>query len=165
MEQPTQDSWMTFGYPADREVLIAFGKLTMAHGHLDYALRTVVMTLAEVTKEQALDATSYDGAASLRERIKKLAKNRLGESSTLVKVQALMSRCERVTKKRNEFIHSLWGRELDGDSFILSESQGWKSIPESSELNKLVGEIEQLRNEIISARMEGGFLYLAINKK
>jgi len=133
----------------------------MQHAHLDHILRMTVKSLGEVSVQQALDATAYEGSATLRERIRKLAKLRLGEGSALLQLQALLNRCKRVTEKRNDIVHSIWARELDGDPQVRTEDHGWKPIPTIDELNTLSAELKLLISELNIARLEG-FLSEAI---
>jgi hypothetical protein len=85
---------------------VRFVRSRSVHTHLDHILRMLIKTLAEVTVEVALNATETDGSAALRDRIKKLAKQRLGEGAALLGVQDMVERCSRVTERRNTLIHS-----------------------------------------------------------
>ena len=71
-------------------------------------LRMTIKTFAGIEVNEALDATAFEGASLLRERVRKLAKQRLGEGQALLKVQAFVERCRRATEKRNEYVHSVW---------------------------------------------------------
>ena len=74
-----------FVAPKDDKVLAAIGYITITHAWLDYSLRMTVKDLAAVTKEEALDSTARQGSSELRERVRRLAKMRLGEGPALVK--------------------------------------------------------------------------------
>ena len=136
--------------------------MTMQQSHLDYILRMTVKTLCNLEIEQALDATANDGSAFLRARIKKLARQKIGEGEPLLKLQALLQRCKRATEKRNDYVHSVWGRELDGALVMRSEDHTWDDIPTVNELMSLVTELQRLRNELNAARVDG-FLSEALN--
>ena len=75
----TVSKMMTFHVPDDKELLAAFGEVALVHEHLNHILRMTIKTLAGLKPIEALDATSYDGSRQLRERIRKLARQRLGE--------------------------------------------------------------------------------------
>ena len=103
---------MRYHVPADPLLLAAFGKVAIRHGHLEHALRMTMKTLAHLSVEEALDATRYESPANLRRRIRKVARRKLGEGQALLKLEALLERCNRATEKRNIFIHSLWARGI-----------------------------------------------------
>jgi hypothetical protein len=96
---------MVFHVPEDPEWLKAFGRVSVVHTHLDHIMRMLIKSLANVTVEVALNATDTEGSAVLRDRIKKLAKQRLGEGAALLGVQDIVERCRRVTERRNSLIH------------------------------------------------------------
>lgn len=51
---------MRFHVPDDKDLLAAFGELTLRHEHLTHILRMTIKTLAELEITEALDATAYD---------------------------------------------------------------------------------------------------------
>lgn len=155
---------MVFHVPEDKELLAAYGELSLRHEHLTHILRMTIKTLAALEVAEALDATAYDGAARLRERIKALAKQRLGEGVALLKLQAILEQCKRASEKRNDLIHSVWGKEIDGEPFRRSNDHTWQPIPKVEELTKLSEEIRVLTNSLNDARLTG-FLAEALAKR
>lgn len=93
---------MTLHVPSDKELLAAFWEVALRHEHLTHILHMTIKTLARLRVDEALDATAYDGARELRQRIRRLARRRLGEGEPLLKLQALLERCCRATERRNE---------------------------------------------------------------
>jgi len=81
---------ITFHVPTDKDLLAAFGEVALRHEHLNHILRMTIKTLARLEVGEALDATAYDGSRQLRERIRKLARQSLGEGQPLLKLQALL---------------------------------------------------------------------------
>jgi hypothetical protein len=146
---------MMFHVPEDQRLLAAFGEVALRHEHLSHILRMTVKTFAGVKVNEALDATAFDGASMLRERVRKLAKQRLGEGQALVRVQALVERCRRATEKRNEYVHSVWTQELDGEAKRRDSSHRWLPIPTIEELHTLSQEILALTQELNDARLKG----------
>ncbi|WHZ25331.1 MAG: hypothetical protein OJF51_000126 [Nitrospira sp.] len=141
--------------PEDQTLLAAFGELTLRHEHLNHALRMTIKTLANLEVNEALDATAYEGASNLRGRIRKLAKQRLGEGQVLLKLEAIIERCRRATEKRNSYVHSVVGKELDGDACQKSEDHRWQPLPTSRDLKRLSDDILCLTKELNDARLEG----------
>ena len=161
-QTPEDARMMMFHIPNDQNILTIIGIISLRHSHLDHVLRMTIKSLVGVTVEEALDATKYEGSATLRRRIRKLARQRLGEGKPLVQLQALLTRCERATKKRNRLIHSIWAQELDGDVFVQTENHDWESIPTFISLDKLSDELLRLTQELNAARLDG-FLFEALD--
>lgn len=155
---------IVLGLPTDEKLLAIFGSLTIRHGQLDYALRMMIKSLGNFSIEEALNGTARQGSAELRKRIEKFAKNRFGEGETLLKIQSLLERSRQASEKRNDFIHSLWAQELDGQHVIRNEDHSWTSIPTSEELEKLTKEILDLIHEFNQSRLDG-FISKALKKQ
>lgn len=151
-----------FDIPADREILAALGEVTLRHEHLNHILRMTVKTLARLSVDEALDATARDGSAYLRDRIRKFGRKRLGEGEPLLRLQALIERCGRAADRRNELVHSVWAKELDGETVCRNSAQGWQAVPTVEELRNLAAEIASLTAELNKARLEG-FLHEALS--
>lgn len=154
---------MLFHVPEDRDLLAAYGELSLRHEHLTHILRMTIKTLAKLEVYEALDATAYDGANRLRERIKTLARQRLGEGEALLKLQAIIEQCKRATEKRNDLIHSVWGKELDGEPFRRGNDHSLQPLPTVEELRTVGAEILRLTESLNYARLEG-FLAQALVK-
>lgn len=153
---------MMFHVPKDPTLLAAFGEVTLRHEHLSHILRMTIKTLAQLEVYEALDATAFDSASLLRERLRKHAKQRLGEGQALLKIQALVERCRRATERRNEYVHSVWAQELDGEAKRRDGSQRWLPIPTVQELQALSQELLALTQELNHARREG-FIHEALS--
>jgi len=155
---------MMFHVPEDKDLLAAYGELSLRHEHLTHILRMTIKTLAGLEVSEALDATAYDGASRLRDRIRTLARQRLGEGEALLKLQAILERCRRASEKRNDLIHSVWGKELDGEPFRRGSDHSWQPLPTVEELRALGEEIQTLTNHLNDARLFG-FLAESLAKR
>ena len=155
---------MMFHVPPDKDLLSVIGEVALRHEHLNHILRMTIKTLARLEINEALDATAYDSTSQLRERIKKLARQRLGEGAPLLKLQALLERCKRASERRNDLIHSVWGQELDGAPARKGLGQEWQSLPSITDLVNLAADIMQLTAELNEARL-AGFLHEALEQK
>lgn len=155
---------VSFHVPQDKDLLAAFGEVALRHEHMNHILKMTIKNLADVTIEEVLVATKYESSRQLRERIKKLAKQKLGEGSPLLKLQAIINNCEQLTTKRNEFVHGLWISELDGDAFVRDAFGNSTSLPTAQELIELAKEIEKLTNKLNFERLEG-FLHQALSER
>lgn len=160
---------MKFSVPDDPELLRAFGVVSIRHAHLDYTLRMTIKALAETTPQEALDATAFQGSAMLRDRIDKLAKSRPGEGTALIRLQAILERCRRVTERRNELTHSVIARNLDMQAAshepqFRTHDHNWKALPTLDDLGAVVRDIDSLIAELNTARV-GGFISEALERK
>ena len=158
---------MVFHVPDDPAWLQAFGRVSVVHTHLDHILRMLIKTLANVTVEVALSATDAEGSAILRDRIKKLAKQRLGEGAALLMVQDIVERCRRVTERRNELIHTTIASDWNGTEAMLYEvGQPSGPLPTVQDLDQLTAQMGQpvIIHEINAARL-GGWLAQALSAK
>ena len=153
-----------FSLPDDNVLLAAIGEVTLRHEHLNHMLRMTIKTLARLSVNDAVDATARDGSAQLRKCIRNLARQRLGEGEPLLKLLALIERCARATDRRNDLVHSVCAKELDGEAVRRNSSHGWQPLPSVEELHNLGTEIAELANELNQARLEG-FLQEALSKR
>ena len=163
-ETPIHPRMIAFHIPEDQAILVMIGIISLRHSHLDYILRMTIKSLASVEISEALDSTRYQGSSQLRGRIKKLGKQRLGEGKALIRLEALMGRCERVTAQRNRLIHNIWAKELDGDPFVRTDDHQWEPTPGIVTLDRLSDELLSLTQELNEARLSG-FLFAALNLK
>ena len=149
--------------PSNRDWLAAFGEVAILHEHLNYILRMTVKTLSDSRPHEAIELTEEDGYKGLRRRVRKLGRERLGEGTeALRKLDALLQRCQSLTCKRNEFIHSVLA-EVEEEPQRLSK--GVRHAPPTlDELAALARDIDALTAELNLAR-KVGFLAGALAKK
>ena len=153
-----------FHVPEDQELLAALGAVTLRHEHLNHILKMTIKSIADLTLTEAVDATQYEGSGSLRKRVGKLARQKLGEGQSLLKLQAMLTRAQRLTEQRNNLTHGLWAEELDGEVGVMEVFGELLPIPSVEKLNCLANEIRMLTNEFNDARLEG-FLKTALERK
>ena len=146
---------IVFSMPDDPALLAAVGKVAIRHGQLDHVLRMTVKTIMRLTIREALDATERQGSAALRQRVRKLAKQKLGEGDALVRLDDLLTRAGRATKRRNELLHALWAAQLDGQGLIRRDDGKWYDHPTVPELDALVSDLEAVIRDLNWGRLEG----------
>lgn len=159
----------TYGLPNSKKILAALGRIALRHGQLDNAMKMVIKDLTGVTQEEALNATSRQMSGKLRERIRKLAKHRLGEGRALLKLEALLERAQRATERRNELVHRTWGTEktsgTDARRVVMRDAHHtFQKAPTIKELMASVDEVEIILDDLLGARQRG-FLFEALKKK
>lgn len=155
---------MVLHIPQEPEFLQGFARVSIAHAALDHSLRMCIKTLADITMEEALAATDREGSGTLRDRIRKLARMRLGEGAPLLKLQAMIRHCEELTAERNRFIHSVIARLDDGQTRMQTAPGSWEELPTAETLENLALEIFALARVLNHERL-GGFLDIALNAK
>lgn len=155
---------MTLYVPEDKAMLAAYGELTILHEHLILALRMTIKTLANLGVKEALDATAPENTSGLRDRIRKLAKQRLGEGEALLKLQAIIEECRQATEKRNSYVHDVVMQDSNGEPWRRGKDHILKPLPTEEDLKILNAEIQRLANELIKVRLEG-FLAEALSKR
>jgi hypothetical protein len=143
------------GLPEDQRVLAAIGKIALRHGQLDYALKMTVRSMAGISIREAIDATARQSSRELRERVRRLARKRFGESNTLVLLDAILERSRRATEARNRLLHGLWAHELDGGPVMRSDGHEFGPIPTVAELEKVADELAVIAENLTSARLVG----------
>jgi len=146
---------ITFHVPSDERLLAAFGEVALRHEHMNHILKMTIKSLTGVTPGEALAATMFESSAQLRERVRKIARKRLGEGAALVKLQAILANCRRLTERRNELVHGLWAQELDGEAHVRDGYGATKPPPTVEELRTLARELEQLTGHLNLERLEG----------
>ena len=157
---------LIFSVPKDKDYLAALGTVSVRHAQLEHILRMTIKTLAGVSLAEMLDATEYQGPGRLRERIGKLAQSKLKEGQALIKLQAIMRRCERASEKRNNLVHGVIAEDFDRDGELLHvRSHGLEELPKVTALYSLAAELVQLTKELNAARLEGFLAEALVNKK
>jgi hypothetical protein len=146
---------ITFHVPSDEGLLAAFGQVALRHEHMNHILKMTIKSLTGVTPAEAIAATMFESSAYLRERVRKIARKRLGEGTALVKLQAILAQCQRLTERRNDLVHGLWAQELDGEAHVRDAYGGTKPLPTVEELRTLARELEQLTGYLNFERLEG----------
>jgi len=153
----------SFHVPQDQALLAAFGEVALRHEHMNHILKMTIKSLADITPAEAIAATKYDGSRQLRDRIRKIARKKLGEGARLLKLQAILADCERLTGKRNELVHGLWAQELDGDAHVRDAHGNTHPLPTVKDLRELGLEIARLTARLNVERLEG-FLMKALSE-
>lgn len=165
-----QPSWndgttmITLEIPQDNELLAAVGKVALRHGQLDYVLRMTIKSIESLTVKEALDATERQGSRELRERVRKLARQKMGEGSALVRLDAILGRARRATDHRNELIHNLWAYDKDAQPIIRDDDCGWQPVPNVQALDAVAQELASIASDLNDARLNG-FLREALTQR
>ena|SRR6516165_1337930 len=143
------------GIPEEKRVLEAIGKIALRHGQLDYSMKMAVRTLSRVTIDEAIDATERQSSRELRERVRRLARKRIGDGEAFVRLEAILERARRATDRRNELLHGLWAQELDGDPVVRSSGRAFGPIPSAEELETLADTLAEIGKTLTIARLDG----------
>lgn len=141
--------------PNDLSYLAAFGKVAIAHSHLELVQRFLVRTLANIDMVVALDSTESFRAADVRKRVRKLAKERRVPERVLCRLDALLERATTLSKERNVLLHRTVQDDPEGRLVQKGEDQRWGPAPTDQELKQLAEKIQKLADEMNEERLKG----------
>lgn len=145
-----------FKLPDDEKLLAAVGTVALRHTQLDHVLRMMIKSFLGSNVKEALDATEGLTSSELRETIKRLAKQRLPDEATKLKLSALLGSAKRATRRRNELVHRLWAYKLDdGTPVVRGDDHQWQPLPSTEELSTLADQLNDIGVELNKARLEG----------
>jgi hypothetical protein len=149
--------------PDDPEFLKQFARASMLHAQLDNSLKMFIRSFDESSIEEALEYIGYQGAARLRKRVTELATEQLGQGEALDMILGFMKRCEDISDRRNELLHSPIARERDGQKFYMRTRGGntWVELPTPDVLKALADETFVLVQEMNPQRL-GGLIDVAL---
>ena len=147
---------ITFDLPDDARLVTAVAHVAIRHGQLDYILRMTVKTITRLKIEEALDATERQTSTELRQRIRRLARQKIGDGRAFLLLEALLSRARRASEKRNELLHGLWAVDLeDGRQVFRHEGHQWRPQPTATELEEIAKEMAEVAFELNKLRLHG----------
>jgi hypothetical protein len=150
--EPTKTSLTIPDHPGLAEAL---GRLAIAHTHLELVLRYTVKILSGVTVQEALDATKSQGTAEVRKRVRRLFIQKKPTEDETVKLDALLGEASRLSKTRNDFLHSAWSVSEAGRPIIKLENHSWGPAPTNQEVDRAACEIQNLGEKINDERLHG----------
>lgn len=147
---------MVFDIPENPAWLAAWASVSLRHSQLDHILKMSVKTFADLSIKDALDAMAFNPSSMLRERVRKLARKRLGEGQPLLRLEAILERCRRLTEQRNALTHNIVARHIDGEEHgMQGHDQQWRPLPTTEELQALAADILRVTTELNTARLHG----------
>jgi hypothetical protein len=149
---------VTLEIPIDAVLLAAVGRCTLTSEHLTYILRMTWMKVKDLHVDEALLKTKRYPAVRLRKEILEAAFERFGAEPEYSQLNALLGRCSQAADRRNDLIHSVCMKKLDGDHGRRTGEHHWASFPTVTELDDLTTELDCLWKELNYERLEG---YLA----
>ncbi len=147
--------------PNKPDLHAALGRLAIAHTHLELMLRYVVKSVAEFTVKEALDTTSTDNMSDLRDRVKKLFKEKAPTVTEKSQLDALLGAAKRLSENRNNFLHSTWSETEAGETLLKSDNYQWGSAPTIEQVDSVTAEILEIVGKLNDARLKG-FIYEVI---
>ena len=151
--------------PVDEQLLAAIGRVTIRHGFLDWTLNRTIKTLTGIKPNQADYVLGGEGSASLRRKVRTIAAIRFGKGSeTYKKLKKIIDACDKVTSRRNDFVHSVWV-EVEGNASLLDlRTRNRKPLPKVNEIDSLAKQIHELAERLNEARAKKGFVAVALKE-
>ena len=137
----------------DDGILLGMGQVAVRHSHLDYAFTMWIKTIGDISSAQAVHASSLESSSSLRKRVRKLARQRLGDGPELVKLDALFGEARELSRQRNEFLHALWGTDVDASESLRYEDGAWVKPSTKEDLERLAQRLHLVANQLHELRL------------
>jgi hypothetical protein len=160
--QTEQTRIVSFHVPEDPDLQAAIGRVSILHARLDYVLRLTIKSISGMPLGEAMDATQMDSSRELRRRVGKWGRRRFGESEALITLQAHLQRCQRVSQRRNDLLHSLYAKPIDGEPMVFNRDRQPKPLPSLQEVAEIEYELQALCDEMNGARFDAGYLATAL---
>jgi hypothetical protein len=91
----------------------------------------------------------------VRRIIRKLFKELRPSPSEQIELESLLGAADRLTKKRNDFLHSAWSQTDAGITVLKGEDHQWETAPSESDIDQVTSEIFALAQKINQARLDG----------
>lgn len=159
-----REKMITLETPDDTELLAAVGKVALRSSLLDLVMKMTIVIITGMSVDDALCATARTPSRELRKRVRKLAKDRLGEGRALIELEAILSQAEKAIEDRNSLIHSDWVHDEDGKPIVQDPLKGHRPVPTVEELEELAAQIRQIYLRLNTSRLKGS-LKKALDKK
>ena len=159
-----KDKLVYLRLPEDPEWLAAIGRISLLSSHLDHVMRMTAMVITGIDVAPALQALAKTPARHLRERVRSLAKERLGDGPAFLELEAILYQAEMVAEERNRLVHAVVVHSEEGDAIVQDPIAGHTPLPSIDELNKLATAFEKVYGELNDSRLRGS-LSRALNKR
>jgi len=99
------------------------------------------MSEVYIERRKARDGTKRLPSSELRKRVKKAAEKRFDDPILLTKLDALLTRSEKLTEKRNRLIHDITYHTKSGEFVLKEDNEPHRPYPSAEELNKITDEV------------------------
>lgn len=111
MNASDQVSSLVPAIPTDDALLAAIGRVALHNTHLEMELKMWVKTLAGIQPDEARRALQYMPFSQLRKLVVKLARKRISDDVTRLRIGALIQRASELSDQRNTLLHAFWACE------------------------------------------------------
>jgi hypothetical protein len=145
---------VTFGFP-DTEVMAELGRLVIMQGHLEYVLKMTFKSLQDISIVEALQRTNKATGKALREKVEKLAREKLIEGEALEQLLNLIERAWKAAEIRNQFVHNVWARVNFDQLHLQNNNHSWRKAPTKNEIENLTTEISNIVCVLNESRLSG----------
>jgi hypothetical protein len=116
----------------NRVVLQAIGAVTIRHSELEDTLRMLLRTFLQISAEEARLYFARIGPARLRERLEREVLRVFRGSDVLTRLRDLLMRCENISNRRNQWVHALYGVDINGQPLMRNDAGNWVDPPNPS---------------------------------
>jgi hypothetical protein len=118
-----------FSQPPEPPALQAIGIVTIRHSEHEDVLRMLLRTFLHQDAQEARKHFAYMGPRVLREKAAEIGRAIFGPGETLDQLGALLDRSEQLSKRRNEWVHALYGVDWLDRPLRREKSGKWVEQP------------------------------------
>lgn len=142
---------MLLEIPDDPELLAAVARVAIAHGHHELIMKRTLKTVNGWELEAADAALKRRSISTVRQWLRNDLARRLGAAPEVDRMAELLDRSEALSDRRNDLMHGIWCRELDGERMHLGDAG--LTIPAPADLDDLAWAIKAITDQINDARL------------
>ena len=146
---------ITLEAPDDKALLAAVGKVARHGGLLDLVMSMTIKVITGVEVNATLLATERMLSRALRDRVRKLAKDRLGDGPAFIELEAILQEAENVMHRRNALIHGVWVKTQSGKSVVQVPGKGLEPLPTTKQVEQLAADIQEVYLKLNTSRLQG----------
>ncbi len=100
-------------------------------------------------------ATSTFRASDVCRQIRRLFREKKPSPSEETQLDALLGAAQRLSEKRNSYLHSAWSETSAGQAVLQSDTHQWEQAPSETEVERVTSEILAVGRKINDARLHG----------
>jgi hypothetical protein len=137
----------------DGQIVEAIGKIVLRSTHIERELLMIIKDLTGKSIADTLESNKKIRFGKLKKSVEKAAKEKLGTDFSVL--ERFLGNATNLVGKRNDYIHSTWGRLWNGTMVIQTHDEPFKVAPKIEHLNQIIKEMEDLLDEMRRTRIDG----------
>ena len=125
------------------------GSIVIKHGQLDHVRRLAIKRMLGISiHDPAYEAETKGMSGKLDSKIKKKLKTSKLDPAQQTELLRLLKRARRLTRVRNQLVHSVWAREHRKALMLRDGSRKPEPIPQITALIQHAADIDKVRSQL-----------------